>query len=348
MRAVIYTGDQTVRVDDVAEPKVQDARDAVVRVTKTSICASDLHLLSGKTPGMRAGSVIGHEFVGTIADAGEDAGLSEGDRVLGSFLIACGRCAACIDGRFNHCVERRALGLGEFTGDLDGAQAELVRVPYADINLRSIPEKEVPLNDEQALFSGDILATGFYASSLARISPDDVVVIIGAGPIGLCSALASGLKGARRVLVFDANPRRVEFALALGLDVIDVSTEPAESAARAASEAGADVAIAAVGSIDAFKSAMKCVRDGGRVVVAGVYGAERYGLSMGMTWLRGLDLSFTGMANVQGHWGEALDATVQQKINPAQLITHRLSLDDAVEGYDLFGSRVAMKVVLTP
>ncbi|MEA2477623.1 MAG: hypothetical protein QOC87_1822, partial [Actinomycetota bacterium] len=338
MRAVVYTGEQTVRVDEVPEPRLADARDAVVRVTKTSICASDLHLLSGKTQGMRAGGVIGHEFVGTIADAGDGTPWNEGDRVLGSFLIACGNCTPCTMGRYNHCRERRALGLGELTGDLDGAQADFVRVPYADVNLRSISADKVPLTEEQALFSGDILATGFYAASLARLSPDDVVAIIGAGPIGLCCALATRLAGSR-VLVFDADPRRVEFATALGLVAVVVSGEPAESAARVATEgAGVDVAMEAVGSIDAFRSAMKCVRDGGRVVVVGVYGAERYGLSMGMTWIRGLDLVFTGMANVHAHWDDALDAIVDHRLNPAQLITHRLSLDDAVEGYELFGS----------
>ncbi|MDQ3878286.1 MAG: alcohol dehydrogenase catalytic domain-containing protein, partial [Actinomycetota bacterium] len=315
---------------------------------KTSICASDLHLLSGKTPGMRAGSVIGHEFVGTVVEGGDAVGLAEGMRVLGSFLIACGRCGPCAAGRFNHCRERRALGLGELTGDLDGAQAEFVRVPYADVNLRPIPEAEVALTDEQALFSGDILPTGFYAAALARLAPEEVVAVIGAGPIGLCCALAARLAGPR-VLIFDAEPRRVDFAKVLGFEAFDVSAQSVEAVTQSVTEgAGVDVAMDAVGSIDAFRSAMRCVRDGGRVVVVGVYGAERYGLSMGMTWIRGLELTFTGMANVHAHWGHALDATAEGAVDPAQLITHRLALDSAVEGYELFGSRAAMKVVLTP
>ena len=186
MRAVVYDGNGGVRVEDVAEPKISEPNDAIVKVTKSAICGSDLHILTGRTPGMPEGGVIGHEFVGTIVDAGSDVTrFTEDARVVGSFLIACGECRHCAASRFNFCEHRRALGFGPLTGDLPGSQAEYVRVPDAEINLHPIAGGYADLTDEQALFGGDILTTGFYGAALSEIQPDDVVVVIGAGPVGL-------------------------------------------------------------------------------------------------------------------------------------------------------------------
>jgi threonine dehydrogenase-like Zn-dependent dehydrogenase len=350
MRAVVFTG-KGVKVDEVADATIQESKDALVAVKKSAICASDLHVIHGKTPGMREGGVIGHEFVGQILELGNEVARHHEDtRVLGSFLIACGDCSACQARRFNHCKNRRALGLGTLTGDLDGAQAELVRVPNADINLRTLSGGLAGLSDEEALFGGDVLATGFYAAELAGIERDDTVVVVGAGPVGMFCAAAAARRNPKRVMILDSDPKRVKFAKEkLGLDSIDVSKMDAQAAVAGQTNGEmADVAIEAVGSIDAFKSAMKCVRDGGRVAVVGVYGAERYELPMGMVWVRGLDLRFSGMANVQGHWDDALLAVAKGDLDPTAVITHRLSLDEAEKGYELFESRTATKVVLTP
>jgi threonine dehydrogenase-like Zn-dependent dehydrogenase len=347
MRAVVYAGEGRVHVDDVARPTIEDPGDAIVEITLSAICGSDLHLLDGKTPGARLGAVIGHEFVGLVADAGGAAGLSEGDRVLGSFLIACGACRECDASRFNFCLSRRALGLGALTGDLDGAQAEYVRVPNARLNARLLPDD---LDDEHALFAGDILATGFYAASLGEISSEDTVVVIGAGPVGLCCALAARHRGLRRLLVLDSDPKRVDFARErIGVDAADVSETAAEAVVNGATEgAKADVVVEAVGAVPAFKSALRCARDGGRVVVVGVYGAERYELALGMSWVRGLDIRFAGMANVQAHWGDAVAALAAGELDPTRIVTHRLSLEEAEAGYEMFRARDAMKVLLTP
>ncbi len=350
MRAVVFTGDG-VKVDDVAEPTIQEEGDALIAVKKTAICASDLHLLHGKTPGMREGGVIGHEFVGQIVDLGQGVAKHHEDtRVLGSFLIACGECSACVLRRFNYCKNRRALGLGALTGDLDGAQAEMVRVPNADVNLHTLSGGLAGLSDEEALFGGDVLATGFYAAALAGIERDETVVVVGAGPVGMfCAAAAKRLNPAR-VLILDKDPKRVKFATdKLGLEAIDVSKMDAQAAVAGATNGEmADVGIEAVGLVDAFKDTMKSVRDGGRVTVVGVYGIERYELPMGRVWIRGLDLRFSGMANVQGHWDDALLAVAKGDLDPTAVITHRLSLDEAEKGYELFESREATKVVLTP
>jgi threonine dehydrogenase-like Zn-dependent dehydrogenase len=350
MRAVVYAGPGEVRVDDVSEPRIEEQGDAVVAVELTAICGSDLHLLTGKTPGMKPGGVIGHEFVGTISERGSAvSAFPEGTRVVGSFLIACGVCRECRVRRFNHCVRRRALGLGPVAGDLEGAQAEYVRVPDADVNLRALGDASAGLSNEAALFSGDILATGFYAAALVEAGPGETVAVMGAGPVGLCAALALGTRDGVRVVILDSDAGRVAFARGLGLDAVDVSGEDAEAAvAGRTGDVMADAVIEAVGAAPAFRSAMRCVRNGGRVAVVGVYGKERYDLPMGATWVRGLDLRFSGMANIQNHWAEALSAVASGAVDPTRLITHRLPLDQAPEGYELFRSRTAMKVVLTP
>ncbi len=350
MRAVVYAGPGRVRVEDVPEPTVQDPSDAVVKVSVSAICGSDLHLLNGKTPGMREGSVIGHEFVGEVIEAGpEVARHPQGTRVLGSFVIACDECGPCRDHRYNFCSRRRALGLGALTGDLDGAQAEYVRVPTADLNLRALDGDFAALSDEQALFGGDILATAFYCVGLARPARDDVAVVIGGGPVGLLCAAALEAK-TQTVLVLDNDPQRVAFARDhLGLTALDAEGRSPESTIQDHADGRlADVAVDAVGAIPALKSAMRCVRDGGAVVVLGVYGAERYDLSLGRSWIRGLDLRFAGMANVQASWDAALLAVSNKTIDPTKLITHRVPLDHAEKGYALFRSREAMKVLLTP
>jgi threonine dehydrogenase-like Zn-dependent dehydrogenase len=347
MRAVVYAGEGRVQVDDVPRPTIEGPGDAIVEISLSAICGSDLHLLDGKTPGARRGAVIGHEYVGRVVDVGAAAGLSEGDRVVGSFLIACGSCRECDASRFNFCLSRRALGLGALTGDLDGAQAEYVRVPNARVNARSLPDD---LDDEHALFAGDILATGFYAAGLGEVSSDDSVVVIGAGPVGLCCALAAGHREPRLLLVLDSDPKRVAFARdRVGVDAADVSGTEAEAVVNGATlGAKADIVIEAVGAIPAFKSALKCARDGGRVVVVGVYGAERYELALGMSWVRGLNIRFAGMANVQAYWEDTIAALAAGELDPTRIVTHRLPLEEAESGYEMFRARDAMKVLLTP
>ncbi len=347
MRAVVFAGDGRVRVDDVAVPQVAEPGDAVVKVSLTAICGSDLHLLDGKTPGMREGAVIGHEFVGAVAELGADvSSLDEGMRVLGSFLIACGACGSCVTRRFNFCKNRRALGLGPLTGDLDGAQAEYVRVPNADVNLKHLTGALAGLSNEEALFGGDVLATGFYAATVSEVVTGDTVVVVGAGPVGILTAVALRRRGAD-VIVIDVDEGRSAFANSLGFRAF--ATDDASAAVQAATDGSmADIAVDAVGNITALKGAIRSVREGGRVVVVGVYGTERYELPMGRAWLSGLDLRFAGMTNVQAEWDAALLAVAKGDVEPTRLITHRMPLEEAERGYELFAAREATKVVLAP
>ncbi|MDQ3620686.1 MAG: alcohol dehydrogenase catalytic domain-containing protein [Actinomycetota bacterium] len=351
MKAVVCAPKGKVKVDEIPDPQIQESTDAVVQVRRTAICGSDIHLLDGTTPGMREGAVIGHEFVGLITDLGDDVQKHfEGTRVLGSFLIACGECAECVAGRFNFCANRRALGLGTLAGDLDGAQAESIRVPNADLNLKTLDGALSGLSDEEALLAGDVMTTGFYGAALADIARDDVVAVLGGGPIGLFCALACRRAGAERVIVLDTDPKRAKFAKeVMGLESLHLKGDkPEEAVKKATGGALPDVTVDAVGSIVGFKTSLRCVRDGGRVVVLGVYGPERYEMPMGMVWIRGLDLRFAGMANVHAHWNDALLSVGKGEIDPAPAITHRLPLEEAEQGYELFRSRKALKVVLNP
>jgi threonine dehydrogenase-like Zn-dependent dehydrogenase len=347
LKAVVFAGEGRVRVDDVPKPEIQDDGDALVEVRRSAICASDLHLLDGKTPGMRDGATIGHEYVGVVRELGDSVTKHyEDTRVLGSFLIVCGNCAHCSARRFNFCANRRALGLGPLTGDLEGAQAEFVRVPNADLNLKPLSGALSGLSEEEALFAGDILTTGFYAAALGDAGGGETVVVIGAGPVGLFCATAAARKGAR-VIVLDQDKGRVKFAQdTMGLEAIDVSKSEASAEVNAATGGKlADVVIEAVGSVEVMKSALKCVRDGGRIAVVGVYGQERYDLPIGVAWVRGIDIRFSGMANIHAHWDDALIAVAKGEIDPTKIISHRMPLDDAEKGYELFKSREALKVV---
>lgn len=342
MQAVVFAGHGRVEVGDVPEPVRREPGDAVVRVTRSAICGSDLHLLSGKTPGMRIGAVIGHEFTGVVSDGDDPA---PGTRVVGSFLIACGSCGPCRARRFNHCDRRRALGLGALMGDLDGAQAQYVRVPGAALNLRPLPGG---LADEQALFCGDVLATGFYAAALAGAGRGTTVAVAGGGPVGALCALACAASGARAIVAETEPARRAFLAGRLGLEAIDPGDDLGAAVAGATGGALADAAIEAVGAPAVLEQTLRAVRAGGTVVVVGVYGAERLDLPLGRVWVRALSLRFAGLANVHAHLDEALGAVAGRRLDPSALITHRLPLAAAPEGYELFASREAFKVVLLP
>jgi threonine dehydrogenase-like Zn-dependent dehydrogenase len=272
--------------------------------------------------------------------------VTTGDRVIVAFDIACGTCWFCRRGETQLCDRAAALGAGTFGGDLAGAQAELVRVPFADVNLLPVPEG---LDDERALFVGDVLTTGFYAASIAGVGPDDTVAVIGMGPVGYFAAQAARALGAGAVYALDLDADRLALAERIGAIAVDVTARhPATALAEATGGRGADVVIEAVGSPTAFESAVNVVRRGGRVVVVGVYAGETIEMQLGVYWARALELRFVGLCPVHAWWDRALAAVVAGTIDPLPLISHRLPLEDAARGYELFDRREATKVVLTP
>jgi threonine dehydrogenase-like Zn-dependent dehydrogenase len=346
VRAVVFDGVGEVRVSDVPDAAVEEPGDALVRVTRSAICGSDLHFFHGKAP-IEPGDVLGHEAVGVVEAVGTDVGrFSPGDRVVVAFNISCGECWFCRRGETQLCDDFRSLGAGAFGGNLAGAQATHVRVPKADVNLLRIPDG---MDDERALFVGDILTTGVYAASIAEIDPGSVVAVVGCGPVGFFCIQAARAFGAGHVVAIDLEPGRLELAAGVGAEPVNArERHPATALAEATDGRGADVVLEAVGTPDAFESAVGVVRRGGRVVVVGVYAGESVEVQLGVYWARALRLRFSGICPVHAWWGRAMDELVASRIDPSPLISHRLPLEDAVNGYALFDRREATKVVLLP
>lgn len=346
MRAVVFEAAGSVKVADVPDAVVVEDTDAVVRVTRTAICGSDLHFLHLKAPVTR-GDILGHEAVGIVEAVGPAvAAFTPGQRVVVAFDIACGSCWFCRRGQTQLCERSAVLGAGTFGGDLAGAQAEKVRVPWADTNLLAVPSL---VDDDRALFVGDILTTGVYAASLAAVTPEDAVAVVGLGPVGLLCVQALRAAGAGRVLALDREPRRLSLAGAAGAVPIDVSERNPQAAVDEATDGrGADVVLEAVGHPDAYRSAVSIVRRGGRVVVVGMYAGETVDLQLGVYWARAIELRFAGICPVHAWWQRSMAAVAAGTIDPTPLISHRLGLEEAARGYELFDRREATKVMLTP
>ncbi|MEX2276090.1 MAG: alcohol dehydrogenase catalytic domain-containing protein [Actinomycetota bacterium] len=346
MRAVVFAGVGRVEVREVPEPSLLEPDDAIVRVTLTGICGSDLHFLHGKAP-LEPGEQIGHEAVGIVERVGEAVEtVKQGDRVVVSFDIACGVCWFCRKGQTQLCERSGILGAGAFGGDLAGTQAERVRVPVADVNLLVLPDD---VDDEAALFVGDVLSTAVAVADLAEPSPGDAVAVIGCGPVGFLTVQALRAGDLERVLVLERQADRLHLAASVGAQPIDVTARHPQSAVdEATGGRGADVVVECVGHPDAFETAIDVVRRGGRVVVAGMYAGETIEAQLGSWWIRALELRFSGMCPVHAYWERALGELVAGRIDPRPLISHRLPLSAAQQAYRLFDTREATKVVLRP
>jgi alcohol dehydrogenase len=346
MRAVVFDDVGRVRVADVPEPVVEQPGDAVVRVTRSAICGSDMHFFHGKAP-ILPGEGLGHEAVGVVETVGPAVTrFARGDRVVVAFDVACGTCWFCARGQTQLCEAFATFGAGAFGGEMPGAQADLLRVPKADVNLLAVPDG---IGDEAALFVGDVLTTGYYAASIAGAGPGDTAAVVGLGPVGYCTVQALLALGAGRVLALDREPSRLALAEAAGAEPVDVrAANPASAVAAATEGRGADVVLEAVGHPDAFETAARVVRRGGRITVVGMYAGETVDLQLGVWWARAIDLRFAGVCPVHAWWERTMDALVAGRLDPMPLVSHRLPLEDAPRGYELFDRREATKVLLTP
>jgi threonine dehydrogenase-like Zn-dependent dehydrogenase len=346
VRAVVFEDVGSVAVADVPDPVLQKPDDAIVRVTLSAICGSDMHFFHGKAP-LDRGETIGHEAVGVVQAVGPAVSrLREGDRVVASLVIACGACWFCRNGQTQLCDEFRNLGAGIFGGGLGGAQAERLRVPHADVNLLTLPE-DVP--DDHAIFVGDIGTTGVYAAGISGIEQGDVVAIVGAGPVGFFVAQAARRRGAADVVVLDVDPDRLALVERVGATSVNVHRQhPQVALADRTDGRGADVVVEAVGTPEAFDVAVDVVRRGGVVTVVGMFAGETLSVPAGVFWARALDVRFSGIVPVHAWWRETLEAVRSGAIDPDPVVSHRLPLDEAPKGYELFDSRRATKVLLVP
>jgi 2-desacetyl-2-hydroxyethyl bacteriochlorophyllide A dehydrogenase len=344
MRAVTFQAPGEVRVDDVPEPEILAPSDAIVRIDATGVCGSDLHIYHGRVQ-IEPGFTIGHEYVGTVLEVGEDVHeVSVGDRVLGCFQTACGRCFFCRRGLFHKCDSSRTFGHGATLGSLQGTQAERALVPSADLVLRHVPEG---MSDDVALFAGDVMGTGFHAVVDSGLQPGDVAAVLGLGPVGLCAVQAARAAGAAHVIAVDSVPERLAMAESFGAQAVHLEEGDPRAAARAATTGrGVDICIDAVGHPQALDLALRLTRKCGTVQAIGVY-AERAEVHMGLLWIKSLHVC-AGHANVIGHVDRVLALMDAGVLDPGPLVTHHMSLDDAPEAYALYDKREALKIVLTP
>ncbi len=346
MKAVAFEGVGKVAVVDVPEPRIEDPLDAIVRVTTSAICGSDLHFVHGEAP-MEPGETLGHEAVGVVEQTGPDVDrFRAGDRVVVAFDIVCGHCWFCRSGQTQLCENFRNLGAGIFGGGLGGAQAERVRVPFADTNLLLVPDE---VEDERAIFVGDVATTGVYAAAIADIRRGDTVAVVGAGPVGFFCVQAALARGAGEVIALEREPDRLALVEKAGAFAIDVDEHHAQMAvAERTGGRGADVVIEAVGHLSAFESAIDVVRRGGTVVVVGMYTSETVQAQIGIWWTRALTVRFAGVCPVHAWWRRTMDEVVAGRIDPLPIVSHRLPLAEASRGYALFDSHEATKVLLIP
>ena len=344
MKALTYQAEGDVKVMDVPKPSIKGSRDVLVKVTLGAICGSDLHILHGHTP-MNHGAVLGHEFVGVVEDVGKEVSrFKPGDRVVSSFFTACGHCALCRKGWFNQCADKGTFGHGEYFGDLGGGQAEFVVVPNADNTMEAIPDG---MDDEQAIFVGDILATGFFGAERAEIKPGDVVVVVGAGPVGLLATMCAQLFGPARTFVIDMVDSRLDVAQELGgIPINAKQTHPVQAIEAATGGIGADSSIECVGLLSAVDTAIRVVRGGGTISAVGVPPEPKAEFPYLRVWLKSLTYR-AGWCNVQKYMRSLLELIAAGKLEPQRIISHRMKLDDAEEAYRIFDAREATKIVLT-
>jgi 2-desacetyl-2-hydroxyethyl bacteriochlorophyllide A dehydrogenase len=344
VRAVTFQAPGEVRVDEVPDPELTAPDEAIVRVEATGVCGSDLHIYHGRVA-IEPGFVIGHEYVGTVVAVGDDVtAVSEGDRVLGTYCTACGECFFCDRGEFHKCDRGRVFGHGEVLGSLQGAQAELLLVPNADLTLRRVPEG---MSDDVALFAGDVMGTGYHAVVETGVEPGASVAVLGLGPVGLCAVQAAFAEGAAQVIAIDTVSERLAMAESFGASAVHLTEQDPRSAAKDATGGrGVDATVDAVGHPDALDLACRLTRKAGTVSATGVY-AERVELHMGIVWIKALTLK-TGHANVIKHLDPVLERLGSGALDPTPLVTHHMSLDEAPRAYETYDRREALKIVLRP
>lgn len=334
MLAYTYVEHGKFELQEKPKPEIINSRDAIVRVTLGSICTSDLHIKHGSVPRAIPGTTVGHEMVGVVEEVGSDViSVKPGDRVIVNVETFCGECFFCKRGYVNNCTDPDggwALGCR-----IDGGQAEFVRVPYADQGLNRIPDT---VSDEQALFVGDVLATGFWAARISEISEDDTVLIIGAGPTGICTLLCVMLKNPRRIIVCEKSSERIRFVREHYPDVLVV--EPGickEFVARNSEHGGADVVLEVAGGEDTFRLAWECARPNAIVTIVALYDKPQL---LPLPEMYGKNLIFkTG--GVDGcDCAEILNLIEKGRIDTTPLITHRFPLNRIEEAYRIFENKL--------
>ncbi len=335
-----------MRFESVPDPRIEDPRDAIVRVKLTAICGSDLHPYHGREVGLDPGTVLGHEFVGEVAESGAEVdGFPEGTLVASPFATSCGACFYCGRGLFSRCERGGVYGWVQDGVGLQGAQAEYVRVPLAATTLVEVPDG---VSLDAALFAGDVLATGTYAADRGGVGPDTIVAVVGCGPVGLMAAFASVERAADRVFAIDGVAERRALAEGYGAEALDVA-EARESVLAATNGRGADVVLEAVGSDPAARLAVDLVRPGGTVSSVGVHTEPHFAFSPTEAYDKNLTWR-SGRCPARRYMEDLLERARRPGLHLERVISHRLPLSDGVRAYDVFDRKLegCTKVLLDP
>jgi len=378
MKAVVYHGKADLHVEEVPDPRIEHPRDAIVKVTATAICGSDLHLYDGYIPEMHPGDILGHEFMGEVVEVGPgNAKLKVGDRVVVPFNICCGECFFCRNGQWSCCersnrtadnarklfghVTAGLFGYSHLTGGYPGGQAQYVRVPFADVCPTKVPEG---LSDEQVLFLTDIFPTGWQGAEFADIEDGDTVAVWGCGPVGQFCIRSAFLQGAGHVVAIDRVPERLALAAKAGAETINFEMEDVyerlnqitkgrgpdrcidavgmEAHGHGSWDAATDRALAAAGigtdRIHALRECLRNVRAGGTVSLSGVYGGWLNMVPLGAAFQKGVTIRM-GQCNVLNYMDKLIGLIEEGAIDPSFVITHRASLDDAPRMYETFRNK---------
>ncbi|NLC18571.1 MAG: alcohol dehydrogenase catalytic domain-containing protein [Clostridiales bacterium] len=375
MKAVVYDGIKSVKIIDAKEPSIKKADDLIIRVTSTAICGSDLHIYHGMVPNLPKGFIIGHEAVGIVEEAGPDIrNIKKGDRVLVPFTIACGHCRFCDEGLYSQCDNSNhkaavgaVFGYGENFGSYAGAQAQYLRVPYANVGPRAVPEE---LSDEQALLLTDVLPTAYWAVETAGVKAGDVVVILGCGPIGLTAIKWAIFAGAKRIIAVDYVSYRLVHAAGYGVEAVNLTEhDDCGEYINEITGGGADTVIDCVGadgkmtklellesllrlqggSKSAIEIAVGAVRKGGCIVLAGVYGMRYNMFPLGDLFSKNISLKM-GICPAQAYVDRIMRMIIENKIKATDIITHTLPLAMAPYAYEIFDKKEdnCIKVVMKP
>lgn len=345
MLAVTFQEPGQIALEEKPEPELRGREDAIVRIDACGICGSDLHVYHATHRAVEQGFTMGHEYVGTVLTVGDAVqGVAEGDRVLGSFFAACGRCRSCRNALYHQCERLRVFGFGVALGDLQGTQAEQALIPNADLTLRKISPG---LSEGAALFAGDVMSTAYHGISAGGLQPGGTCAVVGLGPVGLCSIQVARAAGASQVLAFDTVADRLEMARRLGAVPVHVVEEDFEAALREhADPRGVDLAVEAVGNPSAFDLCCRLARREGAVSVVGIY-SKSIEAPMGLVWGKNLTV-VAGRANVIGHLDNVLALLESGVIDPTPLVTREMPLAEAEEAYAVYDRREALKIVLRP
>ena len=342
MKALVYDGPGQIDYRDHPDPSIQDDGDIILRVTHTTICGTDSHIIKGGVPTVQPGTVLGHEATGVVEAVGSSVRkVKPGDRVIASCVTACGYCRFCTVGMYGQCLNGGwALG-----NTIDGVQAEYARIPFAQNSVNKIPDA---LTDEQVIFLSDILATGYEVGVLrGEVRPGDTVVIVGAGPVGLSTTLTAQLFSPRHIVVVERSAARRETALEFGATHAVDESQAASTVAELTDGLGADVSIEAVGFPDAFELTAELVRPGGRIANIGVHEGPAT-LHLETLWAKQITLT-TGIPSGLTV-PQLLNSIATGALDATPMISHRMKLDEVLSGYDVFTRAAetgALKVVLT-